>query len=117
MSFTSPFNLVAVSTRDSPLEFVSRKLVARDSHGATRAGFLADCVGFVCAFPCETRTRSAEVAVSRRRTINRAAQIERLDDAFRRELEERPNQFGDLRVRNRAGAERVRHHGNRFCNA
>ena len=61
-----------------------------------RPSFLADCVGFVGALPGKARAGAAEVAVGRRRTIDRAAQIERFDDALGRELEKRANDFGDL---------------------
>ncbi len=73
-------------------------LAARDGH-VRRGSFLAERFGLVGAFPGEARPGAAEVAVGRRRAVNRPAQVERFDDALRRELEVRANQFGDLRVR------------------
>src|SRR5579862_7711048 len=117
MSFTSPASLVAVSTRYSLSEIFEcggrpKNLASRARHDAARACFLADSVGFVCTFPGETGTRAPKVAVGSRRTINRAAEVKRFDDAFWSELEECADQFGDLRIRDGAGAEGICHHGN-----
>src|SRR3984957_3835267 len=132
-SFTSPFTLTAVSTWGSLFDrfglgglslrawraegrgATSESLnLARYGHSAARCRFLADGVGLVRLFPGATRAGAAEMAVGGGGTIDRAPQIERFDDALGRQLEEGANELGDLVIRDCPGAERIRHHGNRF---
>src|SRR6202041_379085 len=86
-------------------------LGARDCYCAASAGFLADGVGLVGAFPCKPWAGTAEVAVAGGGAVDGTAQVEGFDDALWRQFEERANQFSDLRIGNRAGAEGVGHNG------
>src|SRR5262249_48685964 len=63
----------------------------------------------VGTLPGELRFRSPEMTEGRRLLVNRAAQIELLHDAARRELEVRADDLGDLLFRNSSGAFGVDH--------
>src|SRR5215472_10242546 len=88
--FTSALAFVAVST-GFPFDWCwGEKLACR--HGrATRCRFFLDGFRFVSALPGEAGAGAAEVAVRRRRAINRTAQVERLNDSLWCEFEERPH--------------------------
>src|SRR5580704_3850642 len=90
----------------------SALLTSRNGDCAAGADFFADSFGFVGAFPGEAGAGAAEVAVGRCGPVYRAAQVERLDNALGRQLEECANHFGDLRIRDSARAESVCHYGN-----
>src|SRR6185437_15456898 len=86
-------------------------------YGAGCSGFLANGVRLIGALPGEARAGAAEVAVRGGGAIDGAAQVERFDNALGRKLEKRANQLGELRIRDYAGSERVRHNGNGFRDA
>src|ERR1051326_9228031 len=53
---------------------------------------------FVCRFPGEVGITAAEVAVGGSLLVNRAAQVQRFDDAPRRQLEVRTDKIGNYRI-------------------
>src|SRR5713101_7669120 len=61
--------------------------------------------GFVSSFPSEVRVLAAEVPVSRSLFINRAPQIQRLDDAPGRQLKVSPHEVWNEGRVHRGGAE------------
>src|SRR5438045_4551305 len=71
----------------------------------------------VRCFPCEVRIVAAKVPVGCRLAINRATQLERLDDPLGRELEMRPDKIRNNCRVNFAGAERIDMYADRLCDA
>src|SRR2546422_11275459 len=71
----------------------------------TRAqtGGLAQSGSAIRALPGEAGAAAPKVSVRRRRLIDRPAQIQRLDNCFRRERKVLPNQRGDALLRNALG--------------
>src|SRR5262245_18729395 len=61
-------------------------------------------------FPAEVRQLAAEMSVPRRLAIDGAAQVQRLDDAARRQLEMLANELGNLLIRNAVGGAAERAH-------
>ncbi len=80
---------------------------------ASLASFAALSVGF----PGEVRVAAAEVAVGRGLLVDRTAQIERLDDAARRQLEVRANQVRDNFRIDLLGAKGFDQHADRIGDA
>src|SRR5688572_4539701 len=74
---------------------------------ALQSGVLLQRVGLVGAFPGELGFRTPEVSERGRLAVDRPTEIERLDDAARRELEVLANELGELFVGHLAGAVRV----------
>src|SRR5438067_1011447 len=66
--------------------------------GARLRLLLAEGGGLVGALPGEGGQLAAEVAVPRRLAVDRPAQVQRLDDVARRQLEVAADQVGDLAV-------------------
>src|SRR5713101_2305401 len=85
------------------------RLATRNGYCAARAGFFADGVSLVCAFPREARAGAPEVAVSSGLAEDRAAKIQRFDYPLGRQLEKRAYQFGDLGVGDDARAKSFGH--------
>src|SRR5262245_52131551 len=79
-------------------------------HFAGQAGRGAQLGGAVGALPGEARLVATEVAVGRGGAIDRPPQVERLDDAARREWERLAHDLLDLRLLDDGGAERVDAH-------
>src|SRR5688572_17414327 len=81
------------------------------------AGRGAQLLGPVGTLPGEAFLRAAEVAIGRRGTVDRPAQVEVLDDAARREREVSADQPLHLAVADLAGAEAVDTNGHRVGHA
>src|ERR1017187_6892550 len=90
-----------------------RLLRRRQSH----AGLILQCGRLIGGFPGKGIFGPPEVAERGRLAIDGTPQAQRVDDGARRQLEVRPHQLRKLRIRNRARAERVHHHGHRFRHA
>ena len=73
--------------------------------------------GFVRLLPRQVEVGPAEVAVRRGLLVDRAAQVEVVDDRRRTQIEVRADEFGDLLFRDHAGAERLDEHADRMRDA
>src|SRR4051812_30558197 len=76
---------------------------------SSRSGTL-ECGRLVGGFPAEVALFASEVAISRSLLVDRTAQIQRLDDALRSELEMLANELLNFRLRQFAGAEGLDQH-------
>src|SRR5205814_10702037 len=81
---------------DSPS--LARRVFCWVSHECRGAYLVTECLGLVGAFPGERRQLAAEVTVAGRFAVDRPAQIQRLDDAARRQLEVLAKELGNLLV-------------------
>src|SRR5207253_8360708 len=100
------------------LEYPQRFLLA-DSlpNWLSQSSVARQPVGFVSDFPSEVRILAAKVAVSRSLFINRAPQIQQLDDAPGRQLKVSPHQiWNDGRV-HRGGAKSLHENTHRVGHA
>src|SRR5206468_1661711 len=91
---------VEITVRTTP----SRRTLA---HRGGDAGLLAQGVGLVGPLPGEGRQFAAEVAVPRRLPVDRPPQVQRLDDALRRQLEVLADQLHELVFRQAVGGRAV----------
>lgn len=73
----------------------------------------AECLSFVRAFPRQINIRASEMTERRGLTINRAAQIEHLDNARRTEIKQLVNNLSELFIRNNARTLRINQKGDR----
>ena len=71
----------------------------------------AECLSFVRAFPRQINIRASEMTERRGLTINRAAQIEHLDNARRTEIKQLVNNLSELFIRNNARTLRINQKG------
>src|SRR6266446_4612118 len=102
------------------LLFENRKLDAcSDFRNRSRAEArgLAESVRTVRAFPSESGAATAKVAISGGSFVNRTAQVERFNNALRRQHEKLADQRGDFFFGNGGRAEGFRHNGDRLGNA
>src|SRR5690606_36692155 len=83
--------------------------------GLLEFGVGAQNVGLVGILPGEAL--AAEVAIGRRRQVDRSQQVQHLDQPGGLQLEVPAHQFHDLGVRDTAGAEGVDQHGGRLSDA
>src|SRR5436190_13359566 len=74
-------------------------------------------LGFVCFFPSEAVTRTAEMSVRCRRFIDRTAKVESFDDLSRRQRKVFAHQIGKLSFANPAAASGVDSNRDRFSDA
>src|SRR5256885_10204220 len=87
------------------------------SRGCAEAHGFAESIRAVRTFPGESRSATAEVAISGSGFVNRTAQVERLNNGLGCQCEEFADQRRDFFFRHAAGTEAFRHNGNRFGNA
>src|SRR5437764_62294 len=74
-------------------------------------------LSFVCFFPSEAVTRTAEMSVRCRRFIDRTAKVESFDDLSRRQRKVFAHQIGKLSFANPAAASGVDSNRDRFSDA
>ena len=86
-------------------------------HRRLDAGGLGERLRLVGLLPGEIRQRSAEVAEGRRLLVDRPAQVERLDDALRRQREVLAHERHDLLLGDPARAVGLDVHGDRVRHA
>src|ERR1035441_5757789 len=79
-----------------------------------QASLLAQGRGFVGRFPGEVGVLTAKMSVGRSLAVNRAPQIQRLDNTFGGQLEIGAHQIGNLTFVNLRGAESIDQYANRF---
>ncbi len=85
--------------------------------GILNAGRRAQRLGAIHTFPRQIDVRSAEMAERGRLTINRAAQIQHVDDAGRTKIKLLSDDFRQCVVGNDAGALRIDQQRNRIGHA
>ena len=74
------------------VSFVVEALLLASGYGFPQTGIAGQLRRFVGRFPGEVGVVASEVAVGGGLLVNRTAQVQRLDDAARRQLEVRANQ-------------------------
>src|SRR5713101_3933795 len=84
---------------------------------AANCGRFAERFGFIRPLPGKRWLAAAKMAVSSRWTIDRAPQVQALDDAPRCKRKYGANQIRHLLVGNETRFESIDHNRNRFCYA